>query len=261
MGKKVLGRRKKTNEEFTEQVYNLVGEEYTFKETYIDSKTKIRVRHNTCEKVYEVTPNDFTSRGNRCPHCSRYRRRTIEEFKSLVYGLVEEEYTVIGKYVNSHTKIEIKHNVCGYVNKVRPNNFLGGTRCSICNESKGERTIREYLERNNIKYEEEKEFEDLIRYNPLRFDFYIEEYNLLIEYDGIQHYEHIPHFGTYDDYKDTIERDELKNNYCKENNIYLLRIPYNYINEIDNILDRGIRTLKKGNTINIDNLERVTLIN
>ena len=68
------------------------------------------------------------------------------------------------------------------------------------------------------------------------FDFYLPDYNLLIEFDGIQHYEIRGHFGGYDGFVDTKIRDTIKNIYCKDNNIDLLRIPYWDYKNIENIL-------------------------
>jgi hypothetical protein len=64
------------------------------------------------------------------------RKKTNEEFLKEVYSLVGDEYTVLGKYINVHTKILMKHN-CKKCNNhewlVEPTNFLQGTRCPYCN--------------------------------------------------------------------------------------------------------------------------------
>ena len=58
------------------------------------------------------------------------------------------------------------------------------------------------------------------------FDFYLPDYNACIEYDGQQHFEPIDFFGGEEKFKKTIQRDEIKTNYCLVNNIRLLRIRY-----------------------------------
>lgn len=61
--------KRKTNEEFKQEVYNLVKDEYTFLENYVNSKAKIKVKHNKCGNIYEVQPSNFL-KGTRCPYCA-----------------------------------------------------------------------------------------------------------------------------------------------------------------------------------------------
>ena len=61
--------RKKTDEEFKKEVYSLVKDDYNFLEPYINSNSKLLVKHNKCKNTYKVTPNCFLH-GRRCPFCS-----------------------------------------------------------------------------------------------------------------------------------------------------------------------------------------------
>ena len=93
--------------------------------------------------------------------------------------------------------------------------------------SKGERKVKEILENKGILFEQEKRFGDCR--NPktnalLSFDFYLPDYNLCIEYDGIQHFEETT--WRHESLEDGQYRDSIKNQYCKDNNIKLIRIPY-----------------------------------
>lgn len=74
--------------------------------------------------------------------------------------------------------------------------------------------------------------------NKLPFDFYLPDYNICIEYDGLQHYESIEYFGGEKNYKLRIEKDKIKTKYCQDNNIILERIIYsdNIIEKLENIL-------------------------
>ena len=94
-------------------------------------------------------------------------------------------------------------------------------------ESRGALKVRMLLENNNIKYELEKKFDTCLSPTgtPLRFDFYLPDYNILIEYDGIQHFK--PAFGEGDKkLKLQQQYDNIKNEWCKDNGIQLVRIPY-----------------------------------
>jgi hypothetical protein len=235
------GVKKKTTEQFKKEVYDLVGDEYEILGEYVNSYTKIRIKHTKCGHIYEVTPANFL-RGSKCPKCSR--KKTHEQFIKEVFNLVGNEYTVIGEYINSKNKVSIKHNKCGYEWEVYPNNFLQGTRCPICKSFKGEQKIAKYLTKFGIKFETQKTFEDLKDRDFLRFDFYLPDKNLIIEYDGIQHYEPVNFGGctkeqAEENFKNQQIRDKIKNEYCNENNINLLRIKYTDFKNINKIIKQG----------------------
>lgn len=78
----------------------------------------------------------------------------------------------------------------------------------------------------NIKYEKEKIFHDCIDILPLRFDFYLPEYNLCIEYDGEQHFKEIKYWNGKNGLKNRQQKDSIKNDYCKINKINLIRLNY-----------------------------------
>lgn len=106
-----------------------------------------------------------------------------------------------------------------------------GQRCSVCSrgESKGELQIRKYLESNGITFTQEKTFDNCKDKNKLRFDFYLPDYNMCIEYDGAQHFIPVSFGGSSNgniSYLKTLKHDTMKNEYCLRNNIRLLRIPY-----------------------------------
>lgn len=231
-----------TNETFLTKVRDAVGDEYIFLESYAGNHGKIEVVHNTCGNRYEVTPNQFLNKGRRCPACNlRAKTWTNETFLVKVRDAVGDEYTFLESYVNSQTKIEVVHNTCGYKYEVAPKKFLyDGTRCPACNESRGERRIVDYLDKLGIIFEREKTFSDLKVINSLRYDFAVYhkgELLTLIEYDGEQHFIALDFFGGEDYLLKTQEHDRLKNEYAEQNNIPILRIPYNKYDSIDEILD------------------------
>lgn len=74
--------RRKTNQDFVRQVKNLVGNEYSFLDSYNGARVKIKVRHNTCGRIFLITPDNFL-RGRRCSHCSHIR---IQHRKSVTWA-------------------------------------------------------------------------------------------------------------------------------------------------------------------------------
>lgn len=150
----------------------------------------------------------------------------------------EKGYKILSSYIKDGEKILIDFN-CGHEpHWIRPNSLKKYYGCPICNESKGEKVVRLYLENNNINFIQEYRFEDCRYKNLLRFDFYIPNRNLCIEYDGMQHFKSFDYFGGEERLKVTQKRDKIKNRFCEENNINLLRIPYYELDNIDKILDR-----------------------
>lgn len=121
---------------------------------------------------------------------------------------------------------------CGNFKDVSTQHLKNGnvTCCDKCSLSKGEFLIGQILDTLNIKYIREYTFMNCI--NPktnhsLRFDFYLSDYNCCIEYDGEQHFKYSNNgWATEEKYNQTKYRDNLKNKYCADNNIKLIRIPY-----------------------------------
>ena len=110
--------------------------------------------------------------------------------------------------------------------------------------SKLEIKVEENLRQNNVSFKREVSFSDLngCGNTPLRFDFVIYKNNkifCIIETDGEQHFKLNSYFNkTEEDLKETQKRDNIKTQYCKDNNINLLRISYWEFKNIENILNK-----------------------
>ena len=245
---KCAGNAKLTNEEFKQKVLDFKGQEYIFREQYKNSTTPILCEHNTCGYQWKITPGNFFG-GKGCPKCSGSMKLTQDDFDEKVKKLFDNEYIFLEPYVNTMTSILCKHS-CGHKWKVRPDNLFQGKRCPLCsNESKGEKFIREYLENKGISFETQKTFKDCVYINKLRFDFYLNDFDVLIEYDGEQHFKQINYTKdnsiNKENFENTKKRDKIKNDYCKEKNIKLIRIPYTTKEkDIENIIMSIIESKK-----------------
>ena len=156
-----------------------------------------------------------------------YRARTAEEFLNEVNRNTKDksEYKLESEYINQTTKVLLRHIPCGFIWNVRPGDVLHGRSfCPKCGltKSMGERIISQLLEENNIPYEPQRRLDSSLQ----RFDFYIETNNfkIAIEYNGKQHYEDVKFFTT--PFEVQQERDNRKRQYCKDNGIELIEIPY-----------------------------------
>lgn len=111
--------------------------------------------------------------------------------------------------------------------------------CSSCSksESSGERKIREFLISHNIEFIQEKRFVECKDKSTLPFDFYLPKHNLCIEYMGKQHYTPIDYFGGLKEFKIRKLHDEYKKEFCSNNEIGYLEIPYTDYEKIADILD------------------------
>jgi len=193
---------------------------------------------------------DHRTGGSRCPYCAEYF--PSEEHNLLVKNpkLCEdwdydkndkdpEEYTP-----SSRKKVWWKCKECSHSWFIQINNRNNGNGCPNCAESKGEKIISEVLGKYNINYNIQYVFDDLLSDlgNKLRFDTSVfkdeEKVNLqlLIEFDGQQHFEWIKSWMPEKSFKKLQYHDILKNQYCISHNIPLIRIPYWEIDNIELIL-------------------------
>lgn len=226
------GNKKKDTRLYKEQVRDLVGGEYEVLSEYKDNKSKIYFLHTNCSTKFSMEAKAFLS-GQRCPVCKRDTlskrfRKTHEIFVNEIFELVGDEFEVLSKYQRKDTKITMKHMTCQTIFEVTPNHFLSSmeSRCPFCKSSKGEKAIEKYLIENSFDFKKQFRIKECINIRPLPFDFAIFEngkLKLLIEYDGIQHY--IPKWGL-KEFERTKINDEIKNQYCDNKKIPLVRIPY-----------------------------------
>jgi predicted nucleic acid-binding Zn-ribbon protein len=220
-----FGNIKKTNEQLKQEIYNLVGNEYDFLDVYVNDRTKLRVKHTACGRIYKVSPNKFFN-GTRCPYCSITANKTNDQFKKEIYDLVGTEYVFLDSYVNAGTRLRVKHTTCGHIYEVTPSHFLNGSRCAFCNMPKEEKIITKILDDLDINYDIQKTFDDLRDDRLLSYDFYLPDQAILIEYQGQQHYEPVDHFGGTDRFKLQQKHDQMKLDYAKKHNYTLIAVPY-----------------------------------
>lgn len=231
---------------------NLTGEYIALSE-YLGTQEPIRMKHLTCGNVYFTTPSSIML-GHGCPECGHERtvastRKTHGEFLEEFHKIYGNEYEVVSEYKNSYTSVTILHKKCGETYKKVPKTLLDtGSLCPYCKTksiSNGEKRIEQYLISNNLKYEMQYSFPDCADERLLKFDFAVfdsaNKLILLIEFDGLQHFKPIKYYGGIETYKSVIRRDSIKNDYCKNQNIELIRIPYNRFRDIETILNEKLR--------------------
>jgi len=226
--------KKFTRNEFIEKARKVHGDKYDYsKVEYINNKTKVCI---ICPEHGEFWQNPYSHlHGIGCPKCSGMNKTTEEWIKMAkeVHGN-KYDYSKT-QYVDAKTRVcIICHEKDKYGNEHGefwrfPNNHLHGAGCCKCRNYKLEDEIRNILNKNGIMFEEQKSFTwlkiDGINKNGKKtLDFYLPEYNVVIECQGIQHFKPIDfaHKGNIwanEKYKKTIENDKFKKNSCKEHGI------------------------------------------
>ncbi|MCC4389143.1 PDDEXK family nuclease [Limosilactobacillus reuteri] len=220
------GNRRKTTEQFKRELEEIRPGEFKVLGEYKQSAKPIRVQHK-CGYVYEPQAR-IILKGGQCPKCAGVLKYSPKEFTDKIKEITGGSYLVLDDYVDTRTKIRFKHLSCANIFTMRPNSFISGERCPVCKRaSRGERDIQQFLDNNKIEYEAQKMFEGLVDKKQLSYDFYLPELNILIEYQGKQHYKPIDFFGGEETYRKQLRHDELKRMYAKENEIELIEIPYN----------------------------------
>lgn len=197
-------------------------------EEYKNARTKLKMKCPNGHITYKTLDN-FKNSG--CRECQRNTQEKIEQ------ELAKEGYTLLSTYKSVHEKILVQCPNKHQPYEVLLANFRQERRCPLCNESHGERKIRLYLEKHNIEFIPQHKFKDCKDKDCLPFDFYIPSMNLCIEFDGELHYKPIERFGGEERFKTYKLHDKIKNTYCKQKQIKLIRIPYWDFNEIENILN------------------------
>lgn len=127
---------------------------------------------------------------------------------------------------------------CGTIKKVDLHSLTSGRSLSCgCLKSKGEEKIAQSLSKLGINFiKEYTGFDDCLNKETntkLRFDFYLPEYNCCIEYDGIQHFQSGTGWNSKSHLIKTQTNDSIKNQYCTDNKIKLIRISYLDFNKIN----------------------------
>ena len=225
---------------------------------YVDSSKKVEI---ICKEhgSFLMTPSKHLM-GQGCTKCVGTYKKNTEEFKIVanrVHGMLYD-YSLV-EYKNNRIKVMIICNKHGIFEQI-PKSHLRGHGCASCISSKGEEMIEKILKSFGLNYNKGFNFKECIGINggSLPFDFYLSDLNFLIEYDGRQHYEPVSKFGG-DPCLNTLKlNDNIRNEWCKENKIELIRIKYNNIENDLNVLYDFINSLINKKCIELDRPNLIT---
>lgn len=182
-----------------------------------------------CGNTTEVTGQNLKNGNTRSCGCSKkqYENLSLKKFGYL--QPISIEYVIKGLY---YWKCKCD---CGNETVVSSKNLKNGnTRsCGCLRMSIGEKKIVKLLNEHNIHYQTQYMFDDLLLPSgyKARFDFYVNN-QYIIECDGKQHFQFIGGWYTKERFERLVLNDSIKNQYCANNKIPIIRIPYSHLKNL-----------------------------
>jgi hypothetical protein len=235
------GNKKKTTVDFIRDAIEVHRTKYSYDFVdYKNSDTKVTIVCPLHGK-FDQTPKNHIIRKSGCPWCVNRARLSTEQFvvRAQTIHSYDFDYSQV-VYQNMTTPVVI---ICPFHGpwKTLPTIHLhSNTGCPICSTSKGEKRIRAFLESNNIKFIPQyspKDLTNITKKAHYRYDFYLPDHNILVEFDGLQHQKFVQRWHkTEEGFVRSKQRDTIKTQYAASKNIQLIRIPYKNMDMIDQIL-------------------------
>ena len=201
--------------------------ELQFKVTgvYVNAATKIGLICNAGH-AFQLTPNSLVSKGVGCAKCAGLC--PIQAADNLQQKTLQDKYILLDTYTNNHTSVRMR---CpqGHTFSITPKDYVVGHRCSTCVESYGEQLVRNALDYLQIPFSKNHRFAFL----PTRkydFAFTIAERVIVIEWDGVQHFEFREKFHRgHSEFEEKQEIDILKTQRVIDHRYQMIRIDYTWI--------------------------------
>jgi hypothetical protein len=198
----------------------LIGRNIKRLENYQGSDVNINWQCLKCSNVWRQNPDHILNTKAGCPKCffESIKLNTNE----IVQKIAIKNISILSEFNNINDKVEFKCNLCECKWRTKLLHVIYHTGCPGCLNKK-EKYIQDILNNQQIEYSYHKR----LNIPQLVFvDFFIYNRNIIIEYNGKQHYEPVEYYGGKSKFVKQQARDENLRVYCKENNIKLLEIPY-----------------------------------
>lgn len=243
---------KKTNEQFLNEINSVYGGEYTLLDNYKDSNTKVKIKHNTCNNIFDVRPNDFINKKSKCPVCSN--KVIISGVNDILTTHPDAAQLIVDKNLittisaGSKRKVQVRCPICERIKKMHVYTLVkkGGVVCNMCGDgfSVPEKIMSSILTQVGLNYK----WDNIFKWSKgKRYDFYIPTLSCIIETHGAQHYTDVPSWGqtlvktqSIDKYKQQLAKDNNIKQYiiidCRNSDIEFIK--YNIMNsELATLID------------------------
>lgn len=222
-----------TTEEFICKAKMIHGTKYNYnKVNYIKNSQKVCIICPEHGEFWQIAHDHLQGKG--CPMCGSItvgnsKRSSIKDFVEKARKVHGDRYDYSKtSYTGVHNIVQIvcpKHGIF----EQEANSHLHGIGCPKCKLSHGESIVQDIMEQYHIKYESQYKIniDNIINSSGYAYiDFYLPDYNIFIEYNGIQHYIPIEYFGGQLRFEQQNKRDQCVRDYCQINNIKLIEISY-----------------------------------
>lgn len=229
----------KKHSDFINEIFEVHGKNLNIVGNYTRGEDKIKAKCIICNLEWFPEAKRLL-KGHGCPDCGHKKNKESttkkhNDFINEVFKIHGDRLNISGDYINAYTRIDMKCNLCKFEWSPISANLIKGRGCPKCNISKGEQLIHDLLIELNINFNQYYVVKELKtkRGGRVEFDFYLSDLNICIEYDGIHHFKPIKKWGGSNRLLEQQMIDLFKNNYCSDNDIKLIRIPYTDIKKIN----------------------------
>lgn len=201
---------------------------------------KVRLHCGLCGMKWSATPGNLATSDNKpkhgCPRCWRNEMSRLYRVpsKEIISRLQRAHPSIVfaDKVATStRYKINFRCLVCSHVWTQSPAHIMTAngvpkTGCPSCKESKGEKAVTATLKKLKIVFEIQKRFASCRNKKPLPFDFYLPDYEVLIEFQGYHHFHPTRRRDAIKEFKLVKRRDAIKRSWAKSNGFKLVEIKY-----------------------------------
>ena len=247
-GEKISNKKRRTREEFI-QIMRKVNDDIEIIGDYVQCKKKIECRCKLHNETFFATPDHLIQGEVGCKQCIGIKNhmsglKSHEEFVNQLQQ-VNPSINVVGLYDGAQRRIEVECLNCGHIWRPQATSVVSGYGCPCCSSSKGEKRIKDFLEQHNITFTPQKTFPDLfgVGGRHLSYDFYLPDFNVLVEYQGQFHDGTAPQ-QTEGEFIIQQEHDKRKAIYAKLHHIRLIEIWYWDYDNIETILSNVLNNLE-----------------
>ena len=168
-------------------------------------------------------------------------RFSVDDYVTMCNYIHDYKYTYnLDNYKSLGSIISVNCRLHGEL-KMKAASHLYGSLCPKCDESFFNKRVISLLKSLNLNFDRQKKFPDCRNVFELPFDFYISSMRTCIEFDGKQHFQPMEFFGGVEAFESLKINDKIKSDYCEDNYIDLIRIRYDQIDDIHQILWNNLK--------------------
>lgn len=202
---------------FRYKLYQMYNGEYDLISDYINTRSDVTIRHNQCGHKYDANANDILRGKSLCPICSKYSSlKTKDSINIELKEKYHNRFVLLDDFKTVNDIHSFLCNSCKNIVDLRVSHALTDTvQCPICGHgiSYPAKIMRSLLNQLNISYIPEYSRKHCLWCEQYRYDFYLPNYNWIIEVHGLQHY-----YGGWD-LESVQKNDIIKESLARNNGI------------------------------------------